>query len=198
MALFKRWARTESPRQANDAAAPAVFSLRELAKSNAALAELYSWGTNVAPPEVSPMLVQIGCGERILDGFVNLDFIPHDARVTAWNLLDLWPAQWEGVADGIFSEDVLEHFFHGEQFYILCNANRTLRRGAVARTLMPSLPRLVDYGASYEPKATSFFTMHLVSTPAPTRSTWECAFPAIAGCTVRKVSPIWPRCAASR
>ena len=153
MALFKRWARTESPRQANDAAAPAVFSLRELAKSNAALAELYSWGTNVAPPAVSPMLVQIGCGERILDGFVNLDFIPHNARVTAWNLLDLWPAQWEGVADGIFSEDVLEHFFHGEQFYILCNANRTLRRGAVARTLMPSLPRLVDYGASYEPKA---------------------------------------------
>jgi len=149
MALFKRWAKTESPPQAES---PAVFSLRELARSNPALADLYSWSTNVAPPAVSPMLVQIGCGERVLDGFVNLDFIPHDGRVFGWNLLDLWPAQWEGVADGIFSEDVLEHFFYGEQFYILCNANRALRAGAIARTLMPSLQRLVDYGASYEPK----------------------------------------------
>ena len=36
--------------------------------------------------------------------------------------------------------------------YILCNANRTLRDRAVARTLMPSLPRLVDYGNDYVPK----------------------------------------------
>ena len=97
------------------------------------------------------MYVQLGCGDRVLDGFVNLDFLPHDERVHAWNLLDLWPESWAGVADGVFSEDVLEHFFYGEQAYILCNVNRALRERAVARTLMPSLSRLVDYGAAYSP-----------------------------------------------
>jgi hypothetical protein len=148
VALFKGFARAEPP-----PAAARDFSLREVARTNPGLAELFTWGTNSAPPATSPMLLHVGCGERVLDGFVNLDFIPHDGRVHAWNLLDLWPEAWTDVADGLFSEDTLEHFFHGEQVYILCNANRALRDGAVARTLMPSLPRLVEYGGEgYAPR----------------------------------------------
>ena len=131
-----------------DEAGPA-FSLRSLARSNPSLAAHFTWDTNPLPPVPPPFYVQLGCGDRVLDGFLNLDFLPHDERVHAWNLLDLWPASWEGVADGVFSEDVLEHFFHGEQAYILCNVNRARRDRAVARTLMPSLSRLVDYGAAY-------------------------------------------------
>ena len=93
----------------------------------------------------------MGCGERVLDGFVNVDFVPHDDRVMAWNLLDLWPEALTGTVEGIFSEDVLEHFFHAEQTYILCNANRVLRPGAVFRILMPNLSRLVDYTKNYKP-----------------------------------------------
>jgi hypothetical protein len=148
VALFKRFARA--------GAAPAAtrdFSLREIAESNPGLFDLFTWGTNSAPAASSPMLLHVGCGERVLEGFVNLDFIPHDGRVHAWNLLDLWPQSWVDVADGLFSEDTLEHFFHAEQVYILCNANRALRPGAVARTLMPSLPRLVEYGGeAYAPR----------------------------------------------
>ena len=136
---------------ASTSASEQVFSLRDLAKVNPALAEHYLWGENVVPANVDPGFVQLGSGENVLSGFVNLDFIPHDEHVFAWNLLDLWPDAWSDVAQGVFAEDVLEHFFHGEQVYILANVNRMLRAGGVARILMPSLPRLVDYGASYQP-----------------------------------------------
>lgn len=132
-----------------------------MSQSNPGLAAHFLWSTNAAPAAAAPMLLHLGCGERVLDGFVNLDFIPHDARVHPFDLLDLWPESWEGVAGGLFSEDTLEHFFHGEQVYILCNANRALRHGAVARTLMPSLPRLVEYGGDgYAPRADELMHQH--------------------------------------
>jgi len=158
MGMVERLVRSihREPSGATAAVAPSEFSLTRLARQNPGLAGHYLWSTNVAPVAATPFFLQLGCGERVLDGFVNLDFIPHDERVFAWNLLDLWPDEWTAVAEGVFSEDVLEHFFHAEQAYILCNANRVLKAGGVARTLMPSLPRLVEYGASYKPEPDEF------------------------------------------
>lgn len=156
--FLKRWsgdAPAPAPQPAAPVAPPApgahAFSLRALARDNPSLAAQYLWGVNDAPLPPGPVYLHLGCGEQVFEGFLNLDFLPHDERVRPWNLLDLWPASWSRVADGIFSEDTLEHFFHAEQAYILCNANRALRDGAVARMLMPSLPRLVDYGRTYTP-----------------------------------------------
>jgi predicted SAM-dependent methyltransferase len=142
--------RPSAARRALDEAPPA-FSLRRLARENPALARQFLWGTNSLPDSPDPLWLHLGCGERVFDRFVNLDFIPHDDRVGAWNLLDVWPDELAGRVAGIFSEDVLEHFFLGEQTYVLCNANRVLADGGVARTLMPSLARLVDYRANYRP-----------------------------------------------
>ena len=144
---------------------PERFSMRALSQSNPALAAHFPWDTNPLPPLPPPFYVQLGCGDRVLDGFLNLDFLPHDERVHAWNMLDLWPESWKGVAEGVFSEDVLEHFFHAEQVYILANVNRALRERAVARTLMPSLSRLVDYSAAYSPTSRDvMYTMFGVDT----------------------------------
>jgi predicted SAM-dependent methyltransferase len=144
-AFFKRW------RSNNLAPATPGFSLIRLMRDNPALATHYAWGTNAVPPGAPPWYLHLGCGERVLDGFINLDFIPHDGRVFAWNLLDVWPPAWDGVVAGIFSEDVLEHFFFAEQVYILCNSNRALAPHATARALMPSLPRLIEYSTGYVP-----------------------------------------------
>ena len=133
-----------------------VFSLHRLARENPALADWFGWNMNRIPPMPSPMLLHFGCGHRVLDGFVNLDLIPRGEPVHPWNLLDLWPDELADRADGVFCEDVLEHFFLAEQVYILCNANRVLRRGKVARVLMPSLAKLLDYSASYKPDANEF------------------------------------------
>ena len=146
MPLFGRFARTRT-----DPSQPA-FSLRRLARENPPLAAQYLWGTNAAPCAAPPLYVHLGCGERVLNGFVNLDFLPHDGRVFTWDLLDVWPEAWVGAVEGVFSEDVLEHFFFAEQVYILSNANRVLMPGRVARVLMPSLPRLVEYSTGYAPK----------------------------------------------
>jgi hypothetical protein len=157
MGMFKRlWGSSHDDAPVMGVATPPAFSLKALAQQNPALAEHYLWHTNSAPVMVAPVLLHLGCGERVLDGFVNLDFLPHDDRVHAWNLLDLWPEAWVGVAQGVFGEDVLEHFFHGEQVYILCNANRVLESDGVARMLMPSLPRLIEYGTGYTPKPDEF------------------------------------------
>jgi predicted SAM-dependent methyltransferase len=143
-------------RRADAQSAPPAFSLARLARENPGLAAHFQWGANPAPAIPAPLWLHLGCGERVLDGFVNLDFIPHDDRVIAWNLLDLWPDEMASTAAGVFSEDVLEHFFHAEQVYILCNVNRVLQPGAVARTLMPSLTRLVDYSTDYKPAPDEF------------------------------------------
>jgi predicted SAM-dependent methyltransferase len=150
--MIKRWLRSLYGEVGGPVSATSAFSLNRLAQQNPGLADYFVWHTNPVPEATTPLFLHLGCGERVLDGFVNLDFIPHDARVSAWNMLDLWPDAWSGKIDGIFSEDMLEHFFHAEQVYILCNMNRVLRPGGVARTLMPSLPRLVDYSAEYRPE----------------------------------------------
>jgi predicted SAM-dependent methyltransferase len=126
------------------------LSLNQLRQQNPALADYFLWGLNPAPAITTPLYLHLGCGERVLEGFANLDFIPHDERVSMWNMLDLWPDALAGQVDGVFTEDVLEHFFHAEQVYLLCNQNRVLKTGGVARTLMPSLPKLVDYGAAFK------------------------------------------------
>jgi hypothetical protein len=131
----------------------APFSLARLAHQNPALAEQFLWRTNRLPPVLQdPLWLHLGSGENVLDGFLNLDFLPHDARVAEWDMLDPWPASWPTRARGALSEDMLEHFFLAEQLYILCELNRALAAGATFRLLMPSLARLRDYCQRFAPR----------------------------------------------
>lgn len=113
-------------------------------RENPGLARHYLWDSNPTLTESGALWLHLGCGVTVLEGFVNLDVVPQDLRVIRWNLLDLWPEKLEQKVDGIFSEDCLEHFFFGEQTYILCNINRALRPTGVARILMPSVAKLVE------------------------------------------------------
>lgn len=140
-----------APASGGGASDASVFSLQALANVNPGLARRFLWGTNELPAGASPRFLHLGCGDNVIEGFLNLDFLPHDGRVHPFELLDHWPEAWAGRAEGLFSEDTLEHFFHGEQAFILCNANRALRMGGVARVLMPSYPKLADYGARFTP-----------------------------------------------
>jgi hypothetical protein len=153
--MTRSWLNPFSSQPAAEVPSPAApadaapFSLNRLAQENPGLARHYLWGTNPAPSAAAPLWLHLGCGANVLDGFVNLDFLPGDERVLGWNLLDLWPEEMNATVEGAFSEDTLEHFFFGEQAYILCNLNRALKMGAVARTLMPSLARLVEFSNDY-------------------------------------------------
>ena len=136
---------------------PRRFLLSQLLADEPGLAGAFTWRTNRLPAALpDPLWLHFGCGENVLDGFVNLDFLPHDARVAEWDLLDPWPAPWPRPASGAFSEDTLEHFFLAEQLYILCELNAALAPGAVARTLMPSYARLVEYCRGFAPRPGEF------------------------------------------
>lgn len=121
------------------------------------LAAAFCWRTNRLPERLpDPLWLHVGCGENVIDGFLNLDFLPHDARVAQWDLLDPWPEAWDVAAKGAHSEDALEHFFLAEQLYILCEMNRALAPGAAFRVLMPSYARLLEYCRGFAPRAGEF------------------------------------------
>ena len=119
------------------------FSLARLKSEVPGLARQFLWNTNPSLNDMNPTWLHLGCGARVFDGFTNLDIAPQHVSVVAWNLHDIWPEDLDRVSEGAFSEDCIEHFFHAEQTYILCNLNRSLQQGATARILMPSLERLV-------------------------------------------------------
>ena len=133
------------------------LSLARLMAEEPGLAGAFLWRPNRLPASLAaPLWLHLGAGENVLDGFVNLDFLPHDARVTPWDLLDPWPAPWPLAASGAFSEDTLEHFFLAEQLHILCEVNCALAPGAVFRLLMPSFARLLEYCRGFSPRAGEF------------------------------------------
>ncbi len=139
------------------AARPRRLLLSRLLAGEPGLAGAFTWKANRLPAVLAdPLWLHVGCGENVLDGFLNLDFLPHDARVAEWDLLDPWPAPWPRPASGAFSEDTLEHFFLAEQLHILCELNAALAPGAVARILMPSFARLLEYCEGFVPRRDEF------------------------------------------
>jgi hypothetical protein len=133
------------------------FSLKRLVAEEPGLAAAFLWNSNRLPAGLpDPLWLHLGTGENILEGFVNLDFLPHDSRVAEWDLLDPWPAPWPRAASGAFSEDTLEHFFLAEQLHILCEMNCALAPDAVFRVLMPSFARLLEYCRGFAPRPGEF------------------------------------------
>ncbi len=131
--------------------------MRSLLEEYPALAGQFLWRANRLPAALpDPLWLQFGCGENVLEGFLNLDFLPHDGRVSEWDLLEPWPRQWPRPVRGAFSEDTLEHFFLAEQLYILCEVNRLLVDGGVFRVLMPALDRLIAYCRDFAPRRGEF------------------------------------------
>src|SRR5450759_2272116 len=108
--MIKHWLKSFM-RAAPGREALQAFSLARLGRENPGLARHYLWDRNPMPAERGALWLHFGCGERVLDGFVNLDFIPHDERVTAWNLLDLWPEKLADRVEGVFFRRHARTFF---------------------------------------------------------------------------------------
>jgi len=118
------------------------------------------WTTNPLPASLpEPMLLHLGCGDRPLEGFVNVDFLPESPDVVVWDLLARWPMALDSRVSHAFAEDVLEHFFFEEQIYLLAQMNLALRPGGVFRVLMPNLAWLVDVRQKFEP-STDFLSQN--------------------------------------
>ena len=128
------------------------FSLNDLKALNPSLSDMFFWEENTwnyTDINCNKIRLHIGCGEKIIESFVNIDFIPSLPQVLKWNLLNMWPIYLNNKVEMAFSEDVFEHFFLNEQLYILCSMNLVLKENGVFRLLMPDLDKLVNYSLNF-------------------------------------------------
>ncbi len=88
-------------------------------------------------PLPSPLLLNLGCGPDVKDGFVNIDLYSDNPAVVAMDIrkLDLPDA----CADAMLASDVLEHFSHREVGTVLKEWARVLRPEGQLVIQCPSL-----------------------------------------------------------
>ena len=111
---------------------------------------LYWQGSNQAPRNdhksmmaelpMSGIWLNIGCGNKHLNGFVNMDIEkPYNEKLDARKGL---PYADQAV-DGVYSEHFFEHLTQAEGLCFLRECRRVLKRGGVVRIAMPDLDELV-------------------------------------------------------
>jgi len=93
-----------------------------------------------AAPPADAVLVNVGCGDQPLPGFVNLD-LDRDADLKLDVRRGLPFA--DGTVDGIHSEHFVEHLTQGELTAFLRECRRALRPGGVVRIATPDLAEIV-------------------------------------------------------
>ncbi|MBK9305133.1 MAG: glycosyltransferase [bacterium] len=96
--------------------------------------------TRPAAPAADAVLVNVGCGDQPLPGFVNLD-LDRDADLKLDVRRGLPFA--DGTVDGIHSEHFVEHLTQGELMAFLRECRRALRPGGVVRVATPDLAEIV-------------------------------------------------------
>ncbi len=82
--------------------------------------------------------LHIGCGPRILSGWVNIDKDSHDSRVLLLDATKGFP-YGDGTVEAIYSEDLFEHLSQQEQIQFLAECWRVLTPGGCCRITCPEL-----------------------------------------------------------
>ena len=82
--------------------------------------------------------VNLGCGDRYSQDWVNLDFNSEHPDVISHNLLNSLPFGNEEV-DVIYNSHFLEHFSLEEATKILTECYRVLKKGGIIRIVVPDL-----------------------------------------------------------
>jgi len=82
--------------------------------------------------------LNFGCGSRIANGWVNIDFYSADRRVERVNLLKGFPYP-DNSFDVVYSSHVVEHFTLDQASFILQEAWRILKPGGIVRIVVPDL-----------------------------------------------------------
>jgi predicted SAM-dependent methyltransferase len=82
--------------------------------------------------------LHLGCGEKYLAGFVNIDANPL-RRIDLWIDVRNGLSFRDGTVDSIYASNVLEHFYPDDLHRVLTECHRALRPGAGMRAVVPNL-----------------------------------------------------------
>ena len=88
-------------------------------------------------PPSSPVLLNLGCGADIRDGFINIDLYSDNPKVVNMDVRQLKFA--DNSVDFILASDILEHFSHHQTAAILREWHRVLKPNGSIIIRCPSL-----------------------------------------------------------
>ena len=127
--------------------------------------------TPLAAPNLSPAVtpagaylathvtakLHLGCGSRILDGWLNVDIEPCSAQVLRLDATQPFPFA-DNSFDYLFSEHMIEHLNFPQGQQMLAECRRVLKSGGVLRIATPDLAFLV---ALYDTKKSALQNAYL-------------------------------------
>ena len=91
-----------------------------------------------------PRYLNLGCGDQILAGFLNLDFYTTPNIDCGADLR--FPLALESQAfEGIFSEHTVEHLTYAESAALLKECHRILKPGGLLRIVVPDLALFIQH-----------------------------------------------------
>lgn len=85
----------------------------------------------------TPLMLNLGCGRDVRDGFINIDLYSDDPSVVAMDVRNL--QFQDNTVDLIIASDILEHFSHREVDHLLHEWSRVLKPGGKLIIRCPSL-----------------------------------------------------------
>lgn len=86
-------------------------------------------------------MLNLGCGNRYHNEWINLDFISKNDKVIAYDLHNPLPYENESM-DVVYSSHVLEHFSKSHVPEFLSECFRILKKGGILRIAVPDLEQL--------------------------------------------------------
>jgi predicted SAM-dependent methyltransferase len=89
------------------------------------------------------MKLHLGCGENVLEGWVNVDIGIDDPRVTSGDVRNLDPIADDGTVSQIYACHVLEHVPRADEIPVLAHWCRKLRPGGACLIAVPDFNFLV-------------------------------------------------------
>jgi predicted SAM-dependent methyltransferase len=82
--------------------------------------------------------LNVGCGERLAKGWLNIDFHSSDPHVVRVNLLRGLPYP-DASFEAVYSSHVMEHFSRETAARLLREMHRVLKPGGIVRVVVPDL-----------------------------------------------------------
>jgi predicted SAM-dependent methyltransferase len=126
---------------------------------NLAWFEFYSWyGRNFINSKPSlkanrnKTILNLGCGENIIDGYINADFynslnfFRKSNKRLQWCLDLRFPLECpDNTFDGVYTEHTLEHLYPHEVKNLLSELFRVMKKGSIIRISVPDINKYVKF-----------------------------------------------------
>ena len=89
------------------------------------------------------VLINLGCGTRYDDEWINIDFRGNGKSVFSWDLRKSLPLP-DKSCDGIYASHVIEHFDRADARTLLLECHRLLKSGGCLRLVAPDLEAITQ------------------------------------------------------